>query len=175
MKKLLAVSCIVFFISTNTFSQKHTLFVGAGPAIGFPVANSNFTYYYKNALGGTVQANYGVTKLGSISTTVSYFFIGAKNQPVTKKTSLTMIKAGYRTNFLNSGFFASADAGLAKYGSGAVGSNFVIGAAAGYSFKVSKTSYIDLYPAYNLILGTPNNKMWLTANVLFRFNVKKTK
>ena len=172
MKKLLAVSFIVFFISTNTFSQKHTLFVGAGPAIGFPVANSNFTYYYKNALGGTVQVNYGVTKLGSVSTTVSYFFIGAKNQPVTK-TSLTMIKAGYRTNFLNSGFFVSADAGLAKYGS--VGSsNFAIGAAAGYSFKVSKTSYIDLYPAYNFI-KTPNNNMWLTANVLFRFNVKKTK
>jgi len=172
LKKLLSVSFIVFFISSKAFCQKHTLFVSAGPVIGVPVSNSNFRYYFKNALGGTAQLNYGVTQLGSITTSVSYFHIGAKNQPVTK-TSLTMIKAGYRTNFLKSGFFASADAGLAGYGSDI--SNFVIGAAAGYSFKVSKTSYIDLFPAYNLIVGTGSNNMWLTANVLYRFNLKKTK
>ncbi len=173
MKKILSGSLILTLCTIQAMGQKGIFSIGAGPVIGVPVSNSNFSYYYKKAIGPTIVANYGVTKLGSITTTVSYFFIGAKNQPVSN-TSLTMIKAGYKTNFLNSGFFASGDAGLAKYGS-AGSSNFVIGAAAGYSFKISKASYIDLFPAYNLIVGTPNNNMWLTANVLFRFNLKKTK
>ncbi len=162
----------MFFITTTVFSQKNTFSIGAGPTVGFALSNQNHNYYYKNAVGGTVQANYSVTKLGTITATVSYLSIGAKNQPVTK-TSLTQIKAGYKTGFLNSGFFAAADAGISGYDKGL--NNFVFSVAAGYSFKVSSSSYIDLFPAYSVIAGTPNNNMWLTANALFRFKLQKKK
>jgi len=169
MKKLLFVSFLGIFISSYTFSQKG-LSVGVGPSLGFPVSNSNFSYYFKNGVGGSLQANFGVSKLGSITANVLFISIGAKHLPVTK-TSLTMIKMGYRTSFLNSNFFVGADAGLARYGSGT--SHFVIGGTAGYSFKVSKASYIEVFPSYSQIVGTGNNRMWLTANFLYRVSFKK--
>ena len=171
MKKIVATSVISLMVCTQVFCQKGGYSVGLGPSLGFPVFNNNFSYYYKNGIGGSVQANFAVSKLGSITTNVLLISIGAKNLPVTNKSSLTLIKAGYKTNFLNSGFFVGIDAGLARYGSG--NSNFVIGGTVGYTFTVSKRSYIDLFPSYNRILGTGNNNMWLTANVLYRFNLKR--
>lgn len=172
MKKVVTVLCSMLFITTIVFSQKNTFSIGAGPTVGFALGNQNYNYYYKNAVGGTVQANYSVTKLGTITATVTYLSIGVKNQPVSK-TSLAQLKVGYKTGFLNSGFFTSADAGLSGYNKGL--DNFVFSVAAGYSFKLSSSSYIDLFPAYSVIAGTPNNKMWLTANALFRFKLQKKK
>lgn len=169
MKKFVIVLSSILFFTTVVFSQKNIFSIGAGPTVGFAIGNQNHNYYYKNAVGGTLQANYGVTKLGTITAAVSYLSIGAKNKPVTK-TSLTQIKAGYKTGFLNSGFFVAADAGIAGYHKGL--NNFVFGVAAGYSFKVSSSSYIDLFPAYSFIAG-PNNNMWLTATALFRYSFKK--
>ena len=170
MKKLLFISFISIFISSFTFSQKGAFFVGVGPSAGFPVSNNNFSYYYKNGFGGSLQTNFGVSKLGSVTINVLYISIGAKNPPV-HKTSLRLIKIGYRTGFLNSRFFVSADEGLARYGSG---TNFIVfGGTAGYSFKISKEACIDLFPSYNQIIGTGFNRMWLTANVLYCVNLKK--
>lgn len=171
MKKTLFLVFIGLIFSFQVNAQKGTHSVGIGPSFGIPVSNKNFSYYYKNGIGGSFQANFGLTKLGSITANISFLSIAAKNLPVTNKSSLTLIKGGYRTNFSDSHFFIGADAGLAKY---LKGSNyFVVGAAVGYSFKISKGSYIDLFPSYNYILGTGNNKMWLTTNALFRFNLKK--
>ena len=171
MKKILTASVISLMVCSQAFCQKGVFSIGVGPSIGFPVSNKNFSYYFKNGIGGSLQANFGVSKLGSITTNVLFVSIGAKQLPVTNKSSLTLIKTGYRTNFLNSGFFVGADAGLARYSSGS--GHFVIGGTAGYSFKISKGSYIDLFPTYSQIFGTLNNNMWLTTNVLYRFNLKK--
>ncbi len=157
-------------ICLNIFSQKGEISIGVGPSLGFPIGNKNFTYYYKTGIGGTVQANFGMTKFGSIITAVTVVSIGAKNLPVAK-TSLTLIKAGYKTGFSNSSFFAATDAGLAFYGGGK--KHLAIGGAIGYTFKLSKSSSIDVFPAYNVVLGTASNSMWLTANVLYRFSLKK--
>lgn len=172
MTKVVTVFSIMVFITLSVFSQKNTFSIAVGPSVGFAISNQSHNYYYKNAVGGIMQANYGVTKLGTITATASYLFIGAKNLPVTK-TSLTQFKLGYKTGFLNSAFFVAADAGLSGYKGGL--NNFVFSAAAGYSFKVSSSSYIDLFPAYSIIVGTPNNNMWLTANALFRFKLQKKK
>lgn len=171
MKKQLLISIVFISIFSNAFCQKGSLFVGLGPAIGFPFSNKNFSYYYKNGIGGSLHSNIGIAKLGSIIISVQHISIGAEHPPVSK-TSLTMIKTGYRTNFSGSKFFASTDAGLARYGSGS--SHFVIGGTVGYSFKISKKAYIDLFPTYNQIIGTLTNGMWLTANILCRFNLKKS-
>ena len=172
MQKIVMLIIVFIFITSYVFSQKNAFSIAAGPSVGFAIGNQSHNYYYKNAVGGTLQANYGVTKLGTITATFTYLSIGAKNLPVTK-TSLTQIKLGYKTGFLNSGFFAAADAGLSGYYKGL--NDFVFSASAGYSFKVSSSSYIDMFPAYSIIAGTPNNKMWLTANALFRFNLPKKK
>lgn len=147
--------------------------IGVGPSHGLPVSNSNFSYYWKNGLGGTLQAQIGVTKLGSLVTNVSIINSAAKNLPVTNSVSLKLIKVGYRTNFSDSRFFVCADAGLAQYGSGS--SHFVIGGTIGYTFKIFKGSYIDLFPTYNNIFGTGFNKQWLITNVIYRFNLNKKK
>ena len=157
-------------IHSLAFCQKGIITIGAGPVMGFPVSNKNFSYYYKNGIGGSLQANIGMTKLGSITTKVFFLSMGAKKPPVTEKTSLTIIKGGYRTNFSDSRFFVDADAGFAKYGSG--NGHFVIGGTVGYSFEISKGSYIDLFPSYSQIFGTGSNRMWLTAHVLYRFSLK---
>ncbi len=170
MKKILTTTAICIIVCSQLIAQKGVFSIGVGPSMAVPVSNNNFSYYFKNGIGGSLQANFGVSKLGSITTNVLYVFIGAKNQPVTK-TSLRLIKFGYRTNFLNSGFFVGTDAGLARYGSGS--SHFVIGGTIGYSFKISKASYIDLFPSFSYISGTGSNRTWLTANVLYRFNLKK--
>lgn len=171
MKKVLITSVICIIVYSQAFCQKGVFSIGVGPTMGFPVSNKNFSYYYKNGIGGSLMANFGVSKLGSITTNILYISMGAKNPPVINKISLTLIKVGYRTNFSDSRFFTGADAGLAKYGSGS--SHFVIGGMVGYSFKISKGSYIDLFPSYSQIFGTGNNRMWLTANVLYRFDLKK--
>ncbi len=171
MKKIVTSLVIVFMFCSQVFCQKEGYSVGLGPSVGFPVFNNNFSYYYKNGIGGSVLANFGVSKLGSITANILFISIGTKQLLITTKSSLTLIKVGYKTNFLKSGFFVGADAGLAKYRSGS--NNFVVGGTIGYSFKVSKGSYFDLFPSYNLILGTGNNNMWLTANVLYRFNLKR--
>lgn len=170
MKKQLLLPVILILSISDTYCQKGSFFAGLGPSVGFPFSNRNFSYYYKNGIGGSVQSNIGISKLGSITVTVLYFSIGAENPPVFK-TSLTLIKAGYRTNFTDSRFFMLADAGLARYGSSS--SNFVIGGTVGHSFKISKKVYIDLFPSYNQIIGTLNNSRWLTANILCRFDLRK--
>jgi hypothetical protein len=177
VKKIVTISFINIFISSCLFSQKGLVSIGAGPAMGIPFSNKNFSYYYENGIGGSIQSNIGMTKLGSITANFLVVSIGAKRLPVTDNSSLTLLKIGYRTNFSDSRFFVSADMGLARYGSINLlsNSNFVIGGILGYSFTVSKESYIDLFPSYILILGTPNNNMWLTANVLYRFNLRKKK
>lgn len=173
MKKLLTVLIIGILNFSEGLSQQGVHSLGAGPAMGFPAFNQNFSYYYKNGMGGALQANFGVTKLGSVTVHFIHLSIGDKQPPVSK-TSLTFFKAGYRTHFLDSRFFVGADAGLAEYGSfNLANGNLVLGGTIGYSFKVSKSSYIDLFPSYNQILGTGNNSMWLTANVLYRFNLTK--
>ena len=161
----------MFFFQAD--AQKGTHSVGIGPSLGIPVSNKNFSYYYKNGIGGSLQANFGLTKLGSVTANVLFVSIGAKNLPVTSKTSLTLIKVGYRTNFSDSRFFVSADGGLANYLKGS--KYFVVAATVGYSFKISKGSYIDLFPSYTHILRTPSNSIWLTANVLYRFNINGKK
>ncbi len=170
MKKQLLISGVFILILSNTYCQKGSFFVGIGPSIGFPFSNKNFSYYYKNGIGGSLQSSFGVSKLGSITISVLYVSIGAKHPPVTK-SSLTLMKAGYRTNFSDSRFFVGTDAGLARYSSGS--SHFVISGMAGYSFKISKKAYIDLFPSYNQIIGSLSNGRWLTANILYRFNLKK--
>ncbi len=170
MKKFVIGLSSILFFTTFVFSQKSIYSISAGPVVGFAIDNPNHNYYYKNAVGGIVHLNYGVTKLGTITAAVSYLSIGVKNKPVSK-TSLTQIKAGYKREFLNSGFFVAADAGIAGYNKQL--NNFVFGVAAGYSFKVSSSCYIDLFPAYNVIAGSPNNNMWLTANALFRYSFNK--
>jgi hypothetical protein len=157
-------------LSTALFCQKGTVFLGLGPTAGFPVSNNNFSYYYKNGFGGSLQSGFGVSKLGSITIYASYISIGAKHPSVTK-SSLTLTKIGYRTNFSDSRFFVSSDAGIAQYGSGS--RRFVISGTAGYSFKISNKTYIDLFPSYNQIIGTLSNSRWLTANILYRFNLRK--
>jgi hypothetical protein len=154
---------------STALCQKGTFFLGLGPTAGFPVSNNNFSYYYKNGIGGSLQSSFGVSKLGSITIYASYISIGAKNPPVTK-TSLYFFKTGYRTNFTDSRFFVSTDAGVARY-SGSV--HFVLGGLVGYSFKISNKTYIDLFPSYNQIIGTLSNSRWLTANILYRFNLRK--
>lgn len=173
MKKIVISTVISLIVFYPAFCQKGIYSIGLGPSVGFPWFNKNFSYYYKNGIGGFLQTNFGVAKLGSVTANILLLSIGAENLPVTNNLSLTMIKVGYKTNFLNSGFFTSADAGLARYGSGS--SNFVIGGIVGYSFEFSKDSYIDLFPSYSLILGTGNNNMWLTANILYRISFKKKK
>ncbi len=171
MKKSFIAALISMISCSYAFCQKGVFSVGVGPAMGFPVSNKNFSYYYKNGVGGSLQANFGVSKLGSITTNILYISMGPKHFPVINKISLTLIKVGYRTNFSDSRFFADANAGLARYGSGS--SYFVIGGTVGYSFKISKRSYIDLFPSYSQIFGTGNNRMWLTINALYRFDLKK--
>lgn len=171
MKRTALTLIISITIYAQAFCQKGVISIGVGPSLGFPVANSNFSYYYKNGVGGSLQANFGVSKLGSITTNITYLSIGAKNLPVTGVGSLKFVKVGYRTSFLNSKFFAGADAGIAPYGSG--NSYFVIGGSVGYSFKISKKSYIDFFPTYSKIFRTPGNARWLTVNVLYRLNSKK--
>lgn len=172
MKKLVIILSSVCFVVYNGFSQKKIFSIGAGPSINFVISNANHNFYYKNGVGGTVQLNYGVTKLGTVTVTGSYLSIGAKNPPVTN-TSITQLKAGYKTGFLNSGFFAAADAGLIL-NKRAGGNSYVFSASAGYSFKISSSSYIDLFPAYSIVTGS-NSNMWLTANALFRFKLPKKK
>lgn len=172
MKKLIAVFSLIFLITLTAFSQKNTFSIGGGPSVSFALGNQNHNYYYKNGFGATLQANYGVTKLGTVTGTISYLSIGAKNPPVSN-TSLTQIRVGYKTGFLNSGFFAAADAGISGYKNGL--NNFVVSTAIGYSIKVSSYSFIDLFPSYSIITRTPNNKMWLSANALFRFKLQKKK
>lgn len=169
---MILVFCLLFVIAISVFSQKSTFSIGVGPSIGFALGNESYNYYYKNAVGGLVQANYGVTKLGSIIGSVSYQSIGAKNFPV-KKSSLTQIKVGYKTGFLNSGFFVAADGGVAGYGGQL--NKLVASTAIGYSFKLTSSATIELFPAYSFIARTPNNSMWLTANAVFLFKFPKKK
>ncbi|MCY7290657.1 MAG: hypothetical protein LH615_00595 [Ferruginibacter sp.] len=110
--------------------------------------------------------------MGTVIGTISYQAIGAKNLPFTN-SSLTQIKLGYKTGFLNSGFFAAADAGVSGYYKGL--NDFVVGVAVGHSFKVSPSSYIDLFPAFSIMPDSWGNNLWLTANALFRFNLQKKK
>ena len=171
MKKILFIVFISLMFFFQADAQKGTHSVGIGPSLGIPVSNKNFSYYYKNGIGGSLQANFGLTKLGSVTANVLFVSIGAKNLPITSKNSLTLIKVGYRTNFSDSRFFVSADGGLANYRKGS--KYFIVAAAVGYSFKISKGSYIDLFPSYAHILKTPSNSIWLTANILYRLNIKK--
>lgn len=142
--------------------------------MSFPISNKNFSYYFKNGIGGSLQINFGVSRLGSITTNFTYFSIRSK-QPGIMNMSLSFFKGGYSTNFSNSRFFLSCDAGLAMDGSKNIESskNFIIGASTGYSFKVTNRSVIDIFPAYNQIFGGSNNNMWLTANVLYRVYLNK--
>jgi hypothetical protein len=173
VKKLFSTTIGSIFFVFLAFGQREYISIGLGPSLGIPVANKNFSYYFKNGIGGSSQANFGVSKLGSITINVLYVSIGAKRLPVTGNGSLTVIKTGYKTHFLNSRIFVGADAGIAKYGSGS--SHFVIGGNAGYSFKISQKSYIDLFPSYNQIFGTGNNRMWLFTNILYRISLTKNK
>lgn len=171
MKKKVIISVLCLITYHQVLCQKGEISIGIGPSFGLPVFNKNFSYYYKNGIGGSVQAMFSVSKLGSITTNVLFISIGAKNLPVTTNSSLILAKAGYRTNFSDSRFFVGADGGLAKYRSGV--SKFIISGTVGYSFRISKNSFIDLFPSYNLILKTGSNSMWLNANVLYRFNFSK--
>ena len=173
MKKIIVSSVIGSMLCFTAFCQKGVFSIGVGPSHGLPVSNSNFSYYWKNALGGSMQAQFGLTKLGSIVTNVSIINSAAKNLPITSSATLKLIKVGYRTNFLNSGFFVGTDAGLAQYGSGS--SHFVVGGTVGYTFKISKGSYIDLFPTFNNIFRTGFNKQWLITNVIVRFDLNKKK
>ncbi len=172
MKKILLVSKFLLLFIFNLYSQKKSFSIGVGPSIGFAVGNESYNYFFKNAVGGAIQASYGVTKLGSIISTVSYQSIGAKNAPVTK-TNFSQFKLGYKTGFLNSGFFLTADAGIAGYQKKL--NKLILSTAVGYSFKISPTGNIDIFPSYSIIPVTSFNSMWLSANVLIRFNIPKKK
>lgn len=175
MKQYFSALLIVIFLTNTGRCQKGSVWLSGGPSLGFAVSNKNFSYYYKNGVGGNLQANFGVARLGSITAHLSYLSFGAKNLPVTDASSSTLLKAGYQTYFSNSGFFVGADAGFSFYGYGIFSgrTRFVAGATVGYSFKIVKKNYIDIFPSYNQVFSTPNNNKWLMANICYRFGLTK--
>lgn len=174
--KLQYVFVILMFLSiSNGYSQKGTVTIGAGPSAGVAAFNENFTYYYKTGFGANVQGNFGITRLGSVTTEISYLSFGAKNLPITKAISSTVVKAGYQTYFNKSMLFTGADAGFSFYGSGIFSgrTRFVAGVRVGYSFKLSGSHYIDIIPSYNQVFSTPNNNRWFILHANVRFKLKK--
>jgi len=171
-ERILLASIIVLFCE-KAISQEHSLTIGAGPAISFSVSNSNFKYYYKSGIGGSIQAGFGVTKLGSLTISSHFFSIGVKNPPVSKLL-LTMIKGGYRTNFLNSKIFAGTEGGIAIYSSKKTNgtSYFTLSGRIGYSLPISKKSFLEIFPAYSRIFGSALNSQWLSVNVLYCYKLK---
>jgi hypothetical protein len=159
-----------FFVFYTVTSSAQKISIGAGPVLAIPVSNNNFNYYWKNGFGGNLQANFRVSKLGSLTANITYLSIRPKNLPA-ENTSLSFIKAGYQTYFLNSRIFAGADGGIAFYKNAPA--RLVLGANAGYSFKVGKRSHLDLFPSLNFLLRSPSNNVWLNANVLYRFSIGK--
>lgn len=155
--------------------QKGSVSIGGGPAMGFAAFNKNFTYYYKSGFGGSLQGVFGVTRLGSVTVRLSYLSFPAENLPVTQAFGTTFFKAGYQTYFHNSKIFTGADAGFALYGKGFLdGQNrFVTGVKLGYSFQPGKNIFIDIFPEYNLVFNTLNNKSWFHVNSNIRFRLPK--
>lgn len=163
---------LVFFFSVTLLNgQKGKITMGIGPQISFPTSGKNFSYYYKNGYGGLIEVDFGVTKLGYVTSTVSYQNMQPKNLPVTGELNLSIVKAGYKTRFLNSGFFTAADAGIAKYGGGK--SNFLLGFTIGHSFRLSDKSGLDIFSSCNQVLGTGINNLWVNIGAGWNINLKK--
>lgn len=165
----------LLFQLNEGISQKGLVSIGAGPSLGVAAFNNNFTYYYKTGFGVNLQGDFAVTRLGSITTSLSYLSYPAKNLPVTKVIGTTFFKAGYQTYFNNSKIFTGADAGFAFYGDGFLdGQNrFVTGVKLGYSFQLGKQTFLDVFPAYNQVFNTLNNKSWFYLNSNLRFRLPK--
>lgn len=175
MKHYFIAVLMILFMNMPGKCQKGSVWLSGGPSMGFAVSNKNFTYYYKTGWGGNLQANYGTARLGSVTMHLSYLSFAPKNLPITDASSSTLLKAGYQTHFLNSGFFVGADVGFSFYGKGIFSglTRFVAGATVGYSFQLFKNNYIDIFPSYNQVFSSPNNNSWLIANIRYRFRLNK--
>lgn len=161
------------------YGQKGINSIGVGTKMGIPFSSKNFTYYYKD-IGVSLQAGFGVTKLGTVKLGISYLFIGVNRDTVSKSRSrsLTLVQTGYRTHFLNSGFFVQAEGGLAIIGSNGLtkGStaNWIIGVSGGYTFKLNSSSFIDISPSLSIIgRNLIADRLWISGNIMYRFNLKK--
>ena len=177
MKKL---SVLLFcFFSFFANGQKGTNSLGIGVKMRFPFSQSSYSAEYRD-IGPNLQANWGVTKLGSVQAWLSHIFINLNGHDSTAGRSITFLQAGYRSYFLNSGFFVQADAGLLLWGrgkiKGSIVSSWIGGAGGGYSFKLSSTSFLDISPSANIMFNTGKykltNSLWIIGNVTYRFNLK---
>lgn len=173
MKMFISMVIVFLMASSHIYCQRGGISVGLGPVFGGAVSNNNFNYYYKLGIGGALNVNYGLTKLGSITTSLFFLQIPGKRSGI-NRISLTMSKIGYRTNFSDSKFFIVADAGIAQYGSTIFNgtAKFVAGGSMGYSFKFSAREYLDIFPSYSVIFRTPLNSKWLTGNFIYRIYLK---
>ena len=92
MKYYFTAVLMILLMSKPGKCQKGSVWLSGGPSMGFAVSNKNFSYYYKNGIGGNLQANFGTAQLGSVTAHLSYL-------PVTDASSSTLLKAGYQTYF----------------------------------------------------------------------------
>ena len=160
----------------GAFAQKGVNQLGVGGKFVQPLFSRFATTHYKY-FGAGLQAGFGVTKLGSIETNISYLFFNAANNSQNGKSNVLLLQGGYRSHFLNSGFFVEADGGL-FFGGGGNGFKYIIGTVGGgYSFKVKTVSFIDLSFFGNIYSGigkySLSNGIWLNGNVMYRFILKK--
>jgi hypothetical protein len=164
---LIAIFLVSVVFSLNIYGQKGTISVTLGPSGSFVLANQNFSYYYKNGMGGIVQASFGVSKLGSVIANYSYYKIGTRHS-TTGNMKLNCLKLGFHSFFSNSMFFFQADGGLVFNGDD---KNFIVGISPGYSLKLSQKSSIDFFPSINQVFGNSSNT-WLFANIGYRLKLK---
>jgi hypothetical protein len=167
MKKLLSIVLFLGIFFSEIHGQKGSISVMLGPSMSFVIANENFSYYFKNGIGGIVQTGFSVSKLGSVVANYSIYEIGSKHS-TTGNLTQSFLKFGFNSFFSNSRFFFQADAGL-SFNSDNKG--FVIGIAPGYSIKLSERSAIDIFPSINQVFGSSSNT-WVFANIGYRVKIK---
>ncbi|MGQ0739233.1 MAG: hypothetical protein ACT4OJ_09260 [Bacteroidota bacterium] len=179
MKKLL----LVLFSFSGLFAagQKGINSLGAGVRMRFPYSAGSYSAEYRD-IGPSFQAALGVTKLGYVQFGISSMMINLKNTTPNRGNTLTIFQTGYRSHFLNSGFFVQADGGLALRGrknvSGGPVTSWIAGAGGGYSFKLSIISFLDISTSGNIMFNPGRhsiNNYWIFGNAVYRFNLKKKK
>ena len=105
MKYYFTAVLMILLMSKPGKCQKGSVWLSGGPSMGFAVSNKNFSYYYKNGIGGNLQANFGTAQLGSVTAHLSYLSFGAKKFTSNGCQFLNTFKSGVSDLFFELWFF----------------------------------------------------------------------
>jgi hypothetical protein len=138
---------LLLAVSLFSFAQRRESSISIGPSIGMrPDLRGNW------GSGASLRGYIGTTKRGAVLLNSNVIFYPSSYEDRT--WTVSMLKVGYKTQFLHPNLFVYGDAGVTiSYGTPwKEGADPAAGVGVGYSIPVGERKYIDIVPGWNFRL-----------------------